>query len=193
MKLLSVPLILCLGVYPMLAQTRAVINGTVTDPSGATVGDAKVQLTAPTTGLRREIETHSNGIYEFPSLPVGTYNISVFKSGFETYSLTGVDVVIGQVRTLDVKLALGQTAQAVDVTASSELLNRSNAEIDGVIEAPQIREIPINGRNWATLMTLAPGAINTGGGTQRDIRFDGHSLDDSNFAFDGIDTSGVQE
>ena len=193
MKLLSVPLILCLGVYPLLAQTRAVINGTVTDPSGATVGDAKVQLTAPATGLRREMGTHSNGIYEFPSLPVGTYNISVFKSGLETYSLTGVDVVIGQVRTLDVKLALGQAAQAVDVTASSELLNRSNAEIDGVIEAPQIREIPINGRNWATLMTLAPGAINTGGGTQRDIRFDGHSLDDSNFTFDGIDTSGVQE
>ncbi|HTF69070.1 MAG TPA: carboxypeptidase-like regulatory domain-containing protein, partial [Edaphobacter sp.] len=134
MKLLSVPLILCLGVYPLLAQTRAVINGTVTDPSGATVGDAKVQLTAPATGLRREMGTHSNGIYEFPSLPVGTYNISVFKSGLETYSLTGVDVVIGQVRTLDVKLALGQAAQAVDVTASSELLNRSNAEIDGVIE-----------------------------------------------------------
>jgi Carboxypeptidase regulatory-like domain/TonB dependent receptor len=193
MKLLSVPLILCLGAYPLFAQTRAVINGTVTDPSGATVGDAKVQLTAPATGLRREIATHSNGIYEFPSLPVGTYNISVFKSGFETYSLTGVDVVIGQIRTLDVKLALGQAAQAVDVTASSELLNRSNAEIDGVIEAPQIREIPINGRNWATLMTLAPGAINTGGGAQRDIRFDGHSLDDSNFTFDGIDTSGVQE
>jgi hypothetical protein len=193
MKLLSVPLILCLGVYPLLAQTRAVINGTVTDPSGATVGDAKVQLIAPATGLRREVGTHSNGIYEFPSLPVGTYNISVSKPGFATYSLSDVDVVIGQVRTLDVKLALGQAAQAVEVTASPELLNRSNAEIDGVIEAPQIRDIPINGRNWATLMTLAPGAINTGGGTQRDIRFAGHSLDDSNFTFDGIDTSGVQE
>ncbi|HEY1950761.1 MAG TPA: carboxypeptidase regulatory-like domain-containing protein [Bryobacteraceae bacterium] len=193
MKLLSVPLVLFLGVYPLLSQTRAVINGTVTDPSGATVGDAKVQLIAPATGLRREVATHSNGIYEFPSLPVGTYNISVSKSGFATYSLSDIDVVIGQVRTLDVKLALGQAAQAVEVTASSELLNRSNAEIDGVIEAPQIRDIPINGRNWATLMTLAPGAINTGGGTQRDIRFAGHSLDDSNFTFDGIDTSGIQE
>ncbi|HMF75242.1 MAG TPA: carboxypeptidase regulatory-like domain-containing protein [Bryobacteraceae bacterium] len=85
MKVLSVPLILCVGVYSLLAQTRAVINGTVIDTSGATVGDAKVQLTAPATGLRREMGTHSNGIYEFPSLPVGTYNISVSKSGIETY------------------------------------------------------------------------------------------------------------
>jgi hypothetical protein len=177
----------------LLAQTRAVINGTVTDPSGASVAGAKVQLTSPATGLRREFETQSNGIYEFPSLPVGSYDISVSRSGFETYSLTKVDVLVGQVRTLDVKLALGRTTQAVEVTASAELLNRSNAEIDGVIEAPQIRDIPINGRNWATLMTLAPGAINTGGGSQRDIRFDGHSLDDSNFSFDGIDVSGVQE
>ena len=94
---------------------------------------------------------------------------------------------------MDIKLRLGQTNQSVQVSASSELLNRSNAEIDGVIEAPQIRDIPLNGRNWATLMTLAPGAINSGGGSQRDIRFDGHSLDDSNFTFDGIDTSGIQE
>ncbi|HEX4165705.1 MAG TPA: TonB-dependent receptor [Bryobacteraceae bacterium] len=194
MRLLSVFLIfLCLDVCPLLAQTRAVINGTVTDPSGASVAGAKVQLTSPATGLRREFETQSNGIYEFPSLPVGSYDISVSRSGFETYSLTKVDVLVGQVRTLDVKLALGRTTQAVEVTASAELLNRSNAEIDGVIEAPQIRDIPINGRNWATLMTLAPGAINTGGGSQRDIRFDGHSLDDSNFSFDGIDVSGVQE
>ena len=74
-----------------------------------------------------------------------------------------------------------------------EALNRTNAEIGGVIEAPQIREIPLDGRNWATLMTLAPGAVNTGDGAQRSIRFNGHSLDDSNFSFDGIDTSGIQE
>jgi hypothetical protein len=182
-----------LGSSPLFAQTRAAINGSVTDPSGATVTGANVLLVSPATGLRRETQTGSNGIYEFPSLPVGTYTISISRKGFETYSFNNVDVLLGQVRTLDVKLALEHTAQAVQVTASSELLNRSNAEIDGVIEAPQIRDIPINGRNWATLMTLAPGAINTGGGSQRDIRFDGHSLDDSNFAFDGIDTSGVQE
>jgi hypothetical protein len=62
-----------------------------------------------------------------------------------------------------------------------------------VIEAAQIKEIPVSGRNWAGLMLLAPGAINYGDGAQRSIRFSGHSLDDSNFTFDGVDTSGVQE
>ncbi len=63
----------------------------------------------------------------------------------------------------------------------------------GVIESSQIKEIPVSGRNWASLMLLAPGAVNYGDGAQRSIRFSGHSLDDSNFTFDGIDTSGVQE
>lgn len=70
-------------------------------------------------------------------------------------------------------------------------MNRTSAEQGIVIEAPQIADVPINGRNWATLMTLAPGAINSGSGSQRDIRFNGHSFDDSNFMFDGIDTSGI--
>jgi len=126
-------------------------------------------------------------------LPVGTYTVSISKDGFKPLVISGVDLLFGQVRTLDGTLALGATSNSVEVTATTEALNRTNAEVDGVIESSQIREIPINGRNWATLMTLAPGAINTGDGGQRSIRFDGHSLDDSNFTFDSIDTSGVQE
>src|SRR5262249_18734339 len=68
-----------------------------------------------------------------------------------------------------------------------------SAEVGVVIDADQIRETPINGRSFATLMMLAPGAINAGGGTERDIRFNGHSRDDNNFTFDGIDASGIQE
>ncbi len=61
------------------------------------------------------------------------------------------------------------------------------------MEAAQIKEIPVDGRNWASLMLLVPGAINYSDAGQRAIQFNGHSLDDSNFVFDGIDTSGVQE
>jgi hypothetical protein len=178
---------------PLAAQDRAAIGGTVTDPSGAYVDGAKVELAFPATGFHRETTTAAGGIYEFSSLPVGTYAITINKVGFKPYVIRAVDLLFGQVRTLDVRLQIGATAESVEVTATVESLNRSNAEVDGVIESPQIQEIPINGRNWATLMTLAPGAINTGNGAQRSIRFNGHSLDDSNFTFDGIDTSGVQE
>ena len=193
MRLLRIIAILLSLIGVSIAQDRAAINGTVTDPSGAGVGGAMVKMNSNATGFHRETVTGTTGIYEFQSLPVGTYSLSISKDGFKPYTIREVDVLFGQVRTLDSKLQLGVTSDSVEVTASTETLNRSNAEVDGVVESPQIQEIPINGRNWATLMTLAPGAINTGNGGQRSIRFDGHSLDDSNFTFDGIDTSGVQE
>lgn len=99
----------------------------------------------------------------------------------------------GETRTIDARLQVGGTTETVEVTATAEALNRTNAEVGGVIESEQIKEIPVSGRNWASLMLLAPGAINYGDGAQRAIRFSGHSLDDSNFTFDGVDTSGIQE
>jgi hypothetical protein len=178
---------------PLTAQDRAAISGSVMDPSGALVTGATVELQSPDTGLRRQSSTNNDGIYEFPSLPVGSYTVAITKGGFKPFVIHQVDLQYGQTRTLDARLEVGTTTETADVAATIEGLNRTNAEIGGVIEAPQIREIPIDGRNWATLMTLAPGAINTGDGAQRSIRFNGHSLDDSNFMFDGIDTSGVQE
>jgi hypothetical protein len=178
---------------PLAGQDRAAINGTVTDPSGALVGGAAVELLSPDTGLRRQSSTNDSGIYEFPALPIGSYTITITQPGFKPFVIHTVDLTYGQTRTLDAQLVVGTTTETAEVTATVEALNRTNAEIGGVIEAPQIQEIPLDGRNWATLMTLAPGAINTGDGAQRSIRFNGHSLDDSNFTFDGIDTSGIQE
>ena len=178
---------------PLVAQDRATLNGTLTDPSGAVVSSATVALRSAGTGLHREAATNENGIYEFSSLPAGSYDLSISKPGFKALAIQTIDLLYGQIRTIDAKLAVGETAEAVQVTATVDALNRSNGEIGGVVETPQIRELPLDGRNWATLMTLAPGAINTGDGAQRSIRFNGHSLDDSNFTFDGIDTSGVQE
>lgn len=188
--------IICLSLslaLPLLAQDRAVLNGTVADPKGAVVSGATVTLDSPDTGLHRQTATNADGIYEFVSLPVGTYTLTVSKSGFQPYTERQVDLLFGQTRTLDAALKLGTTSTKVEVTASAGALNRTNGELGGAVEAPQIRQIPIDGRNWATLMTLAPGALNVGDGAQRSIHFDGHSLDDSNFTFDGIDTSGVQE
>ncbi len=184
---------LALCCLPARAQDRAALNGTVTDPSGSAVTGAAVELKSTATGLHRETLTNEKGIYEFTPLPVGSYSVTFSKAGFRSSTIDKVDLLYGQTRTLDTRLEVGATFEAVQVTAAVEGLNRTNAEVGGVIEAPQIKEIPVDGRNWATLMTLAPGAVNTGDGSQRSIRFDGHSLDDSNFTFDGIDTSGVQE
>lgn len=171
---------------------RAALNGTVTDASGAVVQNVKIELDSPTTGLHRETATNSKGTYQLPALAIGTYKITMSKEGFKPEVLENVEFQVGQSRTIDAYLQVGARVDVVEVTAS-EALNRSSAEVGSVIESEQIKEIPLDGRNWAGLMALAPGAINAGPGDQHDIRFNGRSLDDENYAFDGIDASGVQE
>jgi hypothetical protein len=177
----------------LIAQDRAAINGTVTDLSGAMVISASVELNSLANGLHRKVSTNERGLYEITALPVGTYSVKISKAGFKPVEVSQIDLQFGETRTIDTRLDVGTTTDLVEVTASAETLNRTNAEIGAVIESTQIKEIPVSGRNWASLMMLAPGAVNYGDGAQRSIRFSGHSLDDSNFTFDGIDTSGIQE
>ena len=188
--------LLCLlAVYSvsLYAQDRAAITGTVTDPAGAYVGAASVDVKSATTGLHRTSLSSDNGLYQVEALPVGSYNVMITKTGFKPISVEGIDLQYGETRTIDARLDVGGTTETVQVTATAEALNHTNAEVGGVIESAQIKEIPVSGRDWASLMLLAPGAINYGDGAQRNIRFSGHSLDDSNFTFDGVDTSGIQE
>ena len=183
----------CLSV-PVAAQIdRASLNGIVTDSTGAVVPNAKVEAVSTDTALRRETSTGATGAYYMPGLPIGNYTVNVTKDGFKSVQVSGVLLLVGQTRTLDTQLEVGALATQVSVEATATALNRNSAEISGVIESQQVREIPLNGRNWASLMTLAPGAINVGGGDQRGIRFVGRSRDDNNYMFDGIDASGVQE
>src|SRR5215475_8347931 len=193
-KLLSVLSIIVMLALPLAAQTdQAAISGTVTDSSGAAIQGAKIEFISPATGLHREATTNINGIYHFPTLQIGKYKLTVSKEGFKSIEFPSVELSVGQPRTIDVRLEIGTISSAIQVAATVETLNRSSAEVGGLIESDQIKQIPISGRNWASLMLFAPGAINYGDGAQRAIRFSGHSLDDSNFTFDGIDTSGVQE
>src|SRR5499433_2808038 len=194
LRLVSITSTIIMLAFPLAAQVDQVaISGTVTDSSGAAVHGAKIELVSLATGLRRETTTNTNGIYHLPALQIGNYKITVSKEGFKSVEFPNVELSVGQPRTIDVRLEVGTISSTVQVTSAVETLNRSSAEVGGSIESKQIKEIPISGRNWATLMLLAPGAINYGNGGQRAIRFSGHSLDDSNFTFDGVDTSGVQE
>ncbi len=119
--------------------------------------------------------------------------MTISQKGFRAAEFKEVTLAVGQTRTLDASLEVGATSETVQVTTALETLNRTSAEVGGEIESTQIKELPISGRNWASLMLLTPGAVNFSDGSQRSIRFNGHSIDDANYTFDGIDNNGVQE
>ncbi len=173
--------------------STATLKGTVTDPKGSIIPGATIKAQSEDTGLVRTAVTEESGLYVFNFLPVGKYVVTVSAQGFKGARLQNIIVEIGQTRTLDLELEVGAVEQTVEVTESAPPLERESAVIGTVVQSQQIKELPLNGRNWAGLMLLAPGAINTGEGNHLSIRFVGRARDDNNWSFDGIDSTGVKD
>src|SRR5690349_10666568 len=128
---------------PLAAQVdHGSLNGTVADASGALVAGAKVEAVSTTTGFRRQTVTSAAGAYQIPVLPVGTYTVTMAKQGFRTAEYKDVEIAIGQ-RTIDARLAVGAVTESVEVAAVAEAVNRTSAEVGGLIEAAQIKELPV--------------------------------------------------
>jgi len=176
------------------AQTsNATLQGTITDNSGSVLPGVTVKLESPTTGLTREILTNASGVYVFNFLPAGTYVVAAELSGFKTVRHDQVRLEVGQNLELDLRMEIGQLNEVVNVEGTAAILDRSSPTIGTVIQASQLKELPLAGRHWAGLMLLAPGAINTGDGTHLSTRFVGRSRDDNNWTFDGVDATGVKD
>ncbi len=187
-------LVLCTLVPVSTAQVdRANLVGTVTDTTGALVPNARVEVVSQETGLRRQSQTNEAGVYAVFSLPIGAYSATVSHAGFTTASIKDLRLGVGDTRTLDVQLQVGGVETQVSVESIATPLESTSAVVGTVIGSQQMREIPLNGRHWASLMALAPGAINTGEGNQQSIRFVGRARDDNNWTFDGLDATGVKD
>jgi hypothetical protein len=171
---------------------RASVAGTVFDPAGVAVPAIRVEVRSASTGLTREATTGSSGLYRIPGLPAGSYTLTVERLGFAS-SRIDFPLSVGQKATLDVTLRLAEAATSVHVEEAPVALDRSSAEIGTVIRASELAGVPLNGRNWASFMLLAPGAVNTGEGNQNTIRYFGRSRDDNNFTLDGVDATGVKD
>jgi hypothetical protein len=161
------------------------------DQQGGRVPLATVKVTDTTTGLQRETLTSSQGSYTIADLPPGTFRVEVSKEGFAAFRADGVRQEVGQTSTLDVTLHVAGRKEEVAVNEATVQLDRVDATIGSPIEGMQVDELPINGRNWATLTALVPGAINNSTGDQRTIRFAGHGLDDNNLTLDGVDATAI--
>jgi Carboxypeptidase regulatory-like domain/TonB dependent receptor len=143
----------------LTAQTfRGMVLGTVTDPSGAVVAGAKVVVKSADTGQERTTTTSADGSYTIPELQIGTYTVTITQSGFQTYITTGVTVDVAVQRRVDAQLKAGEVSQTVEVSGESlpQIETTSNT-LGGVFTTTEVKDIPVNGRDYQKLIYLTPG------------------------------------
>src|SRR5881409_3841526 len=157
LSLLLVPLVLLFVIpHSASAQATATLNGVVRDSSGAVIPQATVTLHNTNTGTDREGLTNDSGLYVFVSVPPGEYVLKVTKDGFTTATQAGLHVVVNQSSTQDFTLRVGSTQQSITVEGSAVNLESANATLGTVIESKQVRDLPLNGRNFTQLLSLTP-------------------------------------
>ncbi len=135
----------------------AKIRGTVVDPSGAVVADAKISATNVATGLGYNVTSDKSGLFEFLQLPIGDYSVKVEKSGFKSFSEGHIHLDLDQVFNLKVQMELGSVSDTITVEANAAQVESTDMQLTAVISGNQIVDIPLNGRNWTQLMQLQPG------------------------------------
>jgi hypothetical protein len=178
-----------------MAQTfRGTILGTVTDPSGAVISGAKVTVRNTGTGLQRTTQTTSDGTYNVPELPIGTYAVTISQSGFQTFLANGVSVTIAAEKRVDASLKTGQVAESVVVSAESlPQVDTTTNELGGTLTAHTIENLPVNGRDYTKLIYLNPGIsgspdqITDSPGSFGEFSMNGSRGRSNNFLLDGTD------
>jgi len=175
------------------AQSTSLLNGSVTDSSGAAVAGAKITLTNPATGLHRTATSNGTGLYQFLEVPPGDYRLEATATGFAQYVAVKITLVVSVPSTLPIRLQVAGVAQSVTVEAETPLINRSDASLGNVVEQDQIAELPIAARNVVQLLSLQPGVTYMGDQSQalqgtdtRSGAVNGVRSDQSNVTLDGV-------
>ena len=156
----AVLFLLSIAATPCLfAQSTGTVGGTVTDASGAVIPGATVRVQNQGTGLERTMTTNSNGSYEFPALPVGTYRVQVRAQGMRSEVLTGLLLHVSQIVAQNVKLEVAQTSEVITVSSEAPVIDAGTMTVGGVINQRTVQEIPLNGRHFVDLGLLLAGTV----------------------------------
>lgn len=150
-------LTLLYGVPASAQYTTASLGGTVTDASGAVIPGAKVTARNTDTGMTKSVSTGVDGVYLFPALPVGHYNLTVEKPGFTRYVQRGITLTVNEAATQTIKLQVGMVAQQVTVQANTSLVTTQSATVGQLVNQRSIVDLPLNGRQVQQLIFLAAG------------------------------------
>jgi hypothetical protein len=135
------------------------VSGVVTDSAAALVPRANVRIVNVETGIARDTPTDDTGRFSFPNLLPASYDLSVSAAGFKTTLHKAIQLQVDQGLRMDVQLEVGSVDQQIDVAGESPLLESESAKVGTVVETRQITELPLNGRQFAQLILLTPGAL----------------------------------
>jgi outer membrane receptor protein involved in Fe transport len=161
----------CLAVFAVMflalsafAQVQnGQFEGTITDPSGASIANAKVTVSNVATGLNLSTTTNASGGYVVKEVPPGTYTVAVEAAGFKKIENNGVTANAGTISRVDLKLQLGKASETVEVTGEAAAVNTEDSKLATTVSSAQINNLPLNGRNVFDLMQLSAGAVNVQG------------------------------
>jgi hypothetical protein len=167
-------------------QTESRVVGTLVDNSGGALPGVTVTVTSRQTGAVRTAVTEADGAFAVTNLAPGSYTVMAELSGFAPQTRQIV-LGLGQIETMDLTLGVAAVTEAVTVSASATVIDLSSAKIGVNVSPEEVQFLPVNGRNFANLMTLATGATSDGNGGWASVRFNGKSNQQNYLNFDGVD------
>ena len=185
---------------PLLAQKiTGTISGVVSDMSGAVVPQASLTITNIDTGLSRTVISNEMGEYIAPDLPNGNYRILVKQANFKESVISNVELHVASTALVNIQLQVGNTSEQITVEASAIQVQADSAQLGEVVEAGQVRDLPLNGRNFVALTQLQPGVSSArsfdavGKGLKGGVDFgvNGNSMDNNLFLVDGANNNDV--
>ena len=193
---ISALLLLLLALNPRLfaqAGATGTILGTVTDPSGAVVPNAKINVTNTATKITFQTVTNSAGDFNAPALNPGTYTVSGEARGFQKVVISSFTLTVNQHARVDLTLKPGAVTETVTTTAQAVSLDTDTAELSNLVSQQQVEDLPLNGRNFMQLLLVGAGAVTVGGeqGTMRQgegnaISVNGGRPEGNNYTLDGL-------
>lgn len=177
-----------------LAQTAGgTILGKITDESGAILPGTAVTIKNVATGVTRSMLSNESGIYNAANLQPGTYEIQAELPSFAIGTRRGIEVNVGSEIVIDIAMKVAGSTENVEVTSQDTHIDLIASTVSRTVEGNTIRELPLNGRDWAQLATLQSGIANIGGGGSGGRDGDGYKMtvsgarpSENNFRLDGI-------